>query len=118
MVPVDAVALIIPHSGEKHAAGLGLLDDIFDNLRTPVVVLSIIQWISSDSQSLSGTKDYTTVAANTILFAAPYFIIIGIVRMNIKGALVDADLTPDTPRIVPLHYKFWRQICLHLILFL
>jgi hypothetical protein len=118
MVPVNAVALIIPHSGEKHTTGLGLLDDIFDNLRAPIVVLSVIQWISSNGQSSSGTKDYATVAANAILFAAPYFIVFSIIRMNIEGALVDAHLASDTPRIVSLHYEFWWQICLHLILFL
>jgi hypothetical protein len=71
MVPVNAVAFIIPHSSEKHTTSLGLLDDIFDYLRAPVIVLSVIQWISSNSQSLSGTKNYATVAANTILLAAP-----------------------------------------------
>jgi hypothetical protein len=71
MVPINAVAFIIPHSSKKHAASLRLLDNIFDNLRAPVVVLSVIQWISSNCQSLSGTKDYATVAASTILLAAP-----------------------------------------------
>jgi hypothetical protein len=71
MVPVNRVALIITHASKKHTAGLRLLDNIFDNLRAPVVVLSVIQWISSNGQRSSRTKDYATVAANTILLAAP-----------------------------------------------
>jgi hypothetical protein len=95
MVPVNAVAFVVPHPSKKHTAGLCLLDNIFDNFRAPVIVLSVIQGIPSDSQSLSGTKDYATVAANTILFMASYFVVLSIVRVNIEAALVDAHLASD-----------------------
>ena len=95
MVPVNAVSLVIPHPGEEHATALRLLDDIFDNLRAPIVVLSVIQWIASYGQGLGGTKDHATVAANTILFMASYFVVLSIVRVNIKAALVEAHLASD-----------------------
>jgi hypothetical protein len=118
MVPVNAIAFVIPHSGKKHTAGLRLFDNVFDNLRAPVVVLSVIQWVSSNGQSLSGTKDYATVAANTVLPPASYFVILCIIRVNVECALVDAHLASNTPGVVSLHYEFGRQICLHFILFL
>ncbi len=49
MVPVDAVALVIPHPGEEHAAGFSLPDDILDHLWTPVVVLPVVERVPPDS---------------------------------------------------------------------
>jgi hypothetical protein len=48
MVPVDTLAFIIAHSGEEHSASLRMLDNIFDNLRTPVIVVSIVKRVSAD----------------------------------------------------------------------
>jgi len=43
------------------------------------------------------------VAADAVLFTAPHLVVFGIVVMGIKGALVDADLTADTPLRVSLY---------------
>jgi hypothetical protein len=107
MVPVDTIALVVTHAGEKYTTGLRLFYDIFDNLRPPVVVFSIIQGISSNGQGTGRTKDYATMATDAILLAALYLIVLNIIGMNIKGALVDAYLASNTSRVVSLHYKFW-----------
>ena len=108
MVPVDGVTFIITHSGQKYASGLRLLDNIFDNLRPPIVVLSVIQRISSNSQSFCWTKDDAPVAADTVLLVASYFVIVGVIGMNIEGALVDAHLASNAPRVVSLDHESWR----------
>jgi hypothetical protein len=49
MVPIDAIAFIITHPSEEHATGLRLLNDILNNLGTPVIVLPVVQRGSPDS---------------------------------------------------------------------
>jgi hypothetical protein len=85
-----------------------LFNDIFDDLRAPVVVLSIIQRISSNSQSFGGTEDDTAVATDTVLLVASHFVVFGVISMNIKGALVDAHLASKAPRIVSFDHESWR----------
>jgi hypothetical protein len=103
MVPIDTLTFIVTHPGEEHTAGLSLLDYVLNNLGTPVIVLTVVQRVSSDSQGLGGTKNNTAMAANTVLFPAHYLIILSIIVMSLEGALVDAHLTPDTPLRVSLH---------------
>jgi hypothetical protein len=103
MVPVDTLAFIIAHSGEEHAASLRLLDNIFDNLGTPVVVLPIVKRISADGYRLGRAEENTAVAANTILFTTSHLIVFDIIVVNVERALVDAHLTLDTPLRVSLY---------------
>ena len=106
VVPVDAVAFVITHAGEEHSPSLSLLDDVLDYFRTPIVVLSIVQWISSDGQSIGGTKDHTAVAAGTIFFTTSHFVIRSIVGMYIEGALVDTHLASNTAIVVSIDNEF------------
>jgi hypothetical protein len=48
---------------------------------------------------------------------ASYFVVLSIVRMNVKGALVETYLAPNAPGIISFHYESWWQVRLHLILF-
>ena len=108
MIPVDTATLIISHSGEEHTTGLGLFNDVLNGLRTPVIVLAVILGIPSDSQRLGGAEDSTTMTAHTVFIVTPYLIILGIIVMDIKAALVDTDLTLNTPFRIPINHKLWR----------
>jgi hypothetical protein len=103
VVPVDRVFLIVAHSSEEHTPGLRLLDNVFNNPRTPIIVFSIVQWISSHSQGIGGTENYTTVAANTVFLTTSHLVILGIIVIRIKGALVDTYLALDAPLGVSLY---------------
>jgi len=80
-----------------------LLDDIFNSLRTPVVVIPIVQRISSDRQGAGRTEDYAAMAAHAVLPTAPHPIILNIVVMYIKGTLIDTHLTFNASLRIPFH---------------
>jgi hypothetical protein len=103
MVPIYAIALVISHAGKKHATCLSLLYDVFNYLRTPVVIFPVIEGISPDVHGISRAEDHTTVTANTICLVASYLIVFSIIIMHIEAALIDANLTLDTPSWVPFY---------------
>jgi hypothetical protein len=72
-----------------------LLDDVLDYLGAPIVVFSIVQWISSNGQSIGRTEYYAAVAANTVLLPASHFIVLSIIVIHIEGALVNTHLALD-----------------------
>jgi hypothetical protein len=43
------------------------------------------------------------MAADTVLLTAPHLIVLGVIVVNIEGALVDTHLTLDTPLRVSFH---------------
>jgi hypothetical protein len=49
MVPVDALAFIIAHAREEYPPSFGLLNDIFNNLGTPIVVVSVVEAVLADT---------------------------------------------------------------------
>jgi hypothetical protein len=93
MVPIYAVALVIPHTSEKHAAGFSLLDNVFNYLGTPVIIFSVIERVSSDAHGISRAEDHTSMAADAVFLAAFYLIIGSIIVVHIETALVDTNLT-------------------------
>jgi len=93
MVPIYAIALVISHTCEKHATCLSLLDNVFDYLRTPVIIFPVIEGISSDAHSISRTKDHASMATDTVFLAASYLVIDSIIAVHIETALVDTNLT-------------------------
>jgi hypothetical protein len=93
MVPIYAIALVISHTGKKHAACLSLLDNVFDHIRTPVIVFSICETILPDTHCISRTEDHTTMTANTVLLVASHLVISSIIAVHIETALVDTNLT-------------------------
>jgi hypothetical protein len=103
MVPVDALALIITHAGKEYATGLSLLDYVLNDLGAPVIVLPVVQGVTADIKRLGGTEDNAAVAVNTVLAAASYLIVPGVIVMHIKGALTNAHLALDAPLGVPFY---------------
>src|SRR4030042_768748 len=95
MVPIYAIALVIPHAGKQDAAGLSLLDNVFDYLRTPVIVLPVIQGVFSDANGVSRTEDHTPMTANAVFLLASDLIISRIIMVHVETALIDAHLALD-----------------------
>jgi hypothetical protein len=100
------MALIVAHTSEQHATCLGLLDDVLDDLRPPVVIVPVIQRVFLDSDCIGGTEDHTAMATNTVVFPAPHFVVSSIIAMHVKAALVDTHLTLNTAVCIPLYDKF------------
>jgi hypothetical protein len=107
MVPVDAVLLIVTHTGKQYAAGLRLLDDVFDYLRAPVVILAVLQWISFYGNCPGGTEHGTAMATDAVLATAIHVVIIGIVVVGIEAALADTRPALNTAFGISLHNKSW-----------
>ena len=105
MVPVDALAFIVTHSGEEHTPGLCLLHDVLDNLRAPVIILSVVQRISPDGQSVGGTEKDAPMAADAVLLVAPNLIVLSVIVVNVEGTLISAYLTLDTSLLVSFYEK-------------
>ena len=114
MVPIYAIALVIAHAGEKYAACLSLLDNVFNYLGAPVEVFSVIEWVFSYSHGVSRTEDYTAMTADAVFFAASYLVIGSVISVHIKTALIDAHLTLYTAVCIPFYYEFRWQISLYL----
>jgi hypothetical protein len=103
MVPVNALAFIIAHAGEQHASGLSLFDNVFDYLRTPVIVFSVFKRVSSNIYSIRRAEDSTAMAADAVFLTTSYLDVIGIVIVHIKAALIATNLALDTPGLVPFY---------------
>ena len=113
MVPVDTLAFIIAHAGEEHTAGLGLPNDVLNNLGAPVIVVPVFQGALLDRQSLGRAEEHTAMATDTIALPTPHLVVLHVIVVRVKGALVDTDLALYTPFRVSLHYKSGWQIGLH-----
>src|SRR4030065_1400021 len=107
MVPIYAIAFVISHTGKKHAACLSLLDNVFNHIRTPVIIFPVIERISSDAHCISRAEDHTPMTGNTVLLTAPYLIILSIVVVHIKTHMIDTHLALDATLRVSFYYKFW-----------
>jgi hypothetical protein len=93
MVPIYAIAFVIPHACKERAAGFSLLDNVFNDLRTPVIIFSVIEGVFSDGHGISRAEDHTSMAADAVFLAASYLIIGSIIAVHIETALVDTNLT-------------------------
>jgi hypothetical protein len=103
MVPVNALAFIIAHTGEQYATGLSLFDNVFDYLRTPVIVFPVFEGVSSYIYGISRAKYRAAMAANAVFLTASYLTVFGIVIVHVKAALITTDLALDTPGLVPFY---------------
>jgi hypothetical protein len=113
VVPVNALALIITHPGKEHSSGLCLLEDVLNYIRTPVIVLAIVQWVSANSQRPGRAKEHAAMASNAVLFSTPDLAVFSIIIMGVETALVDTDLTLYTALRVSSYQEFRCQIGLH-----
>ncbi len=79
-----------------------MLEDIFNELGTPVVVVSVIERSAAHGHRAGGAEKDTAVAADAVFLVTAHFVIISVVVVHAKGALVDAHLAPDAPCPVTL----------------
>jgi hypothetical protein len=113
VIPVNPLSLVVAHAGKEHTTGLGLLVDILDDIGTPVIITTVVQWIVADSQRIGRAEDGAAMTTDTIFFTTPYFVIFRVILMYIEAALVDTDLALYTPVLISLDCKFWCYICFH-----
>jgi len=94
---------VIAHASQQHTAGLGLLEDILNVLRSPVVIIPIIKRISADVQCAGRAEDHAAMAANAVFLVGNNRIFACVEAVYVEAALVDTHLALNAAIAISFH---------------
>jgi len=113
VVPVEAIVLIAPHTGQQHATRLCLAIDVPQCLACPVRMRPIFEGILANREGMRGAQRHTTMAAHAPSFQAVDRVLLRIIGVDVVGALTNANLAGDAAAGVTLNDERWRCIRKH-----